>query len=135
MKTIKNQIAKSIIAMTMILTSFAAVAADKPYEKEVQVGINGVFVPGGFDSSSDAYVVVNGIFQNGCYKWSRAEVSNTDEYNHEIKSIASVTQGMCIMVLVPFQKDVRLGKLSSGKHNLKFLNGDGTYLERSLVVE
>jgi hypothetical protein len=39
------------------------------------------------------------------------------------------------MVLIPFQKDVRLGQLPTGKHILKFLNGDGTYLEKSLVVE
>jgi len=39
------------------------------------------------------------------------------------------------MVLVPFTKEIRLGKLQTGKHALRFLNGDGTYLEKSLVVE
>lgn len=114
------------------LGSASAFAAE---ENEVQVGINGVFVPGGFDSSSDAYVVVSGVFQNGCYKWSRAERSTRDQFNHEIRSIAQVTPGMCIMVLVPFQKEVRLGQLPAGKHNLKFVNGDGTYLEKTLLVE
>ena len=123
----------SIIAALML--SVSAFAGEAPAEKEVQIGISGAFVPGGFDSSSEAYVVVNGVFQNGCYRWSRADVKNVDEYNHEIKSMAAVTQGMCIMVLIPFQKDVRLGKLNSGKHNLKFVNGDGTYLEKTLVVE
>jgi hypothetical protein len=46
-----------------------------------------------------------------------------------------VSQGMCLMVLIPFQKDIRLGKLDSGEHQLKFLNGDGTYMERTLKVE
>lgn len=113
----------------------SAIAAEEPKEKEVQVGISGAFIPGGFDSSSDAYVVVNGVFQNGCYRWSRAEVTKVDDYNHEVKSMAIVTPGMCIMVLVPFQKDIRLGHLPSGKHSLKFLNGDGTYLEKTLNVE
>lgn len=122
------------LAVTILMAQFV-VAEQLPAEKEVQIGISGAFVPGGFDSSSDAYVIVNGVFQNGCYKWKRADVSSTGEFTHEIRSIATVTQGMCIMVLIPFQKDVRLGQLPTGKHILKFLNGDGTYLEKSLVVE
>lgn len=106
-----------------------------PQEKEVQIGLSGVYVPGGFDSSSDAFVVVNGIFPNGCYRWSRADVSNVNDFTHEIKSVAAVSQGMCIMVLVPFQKEVRLGKFTSGNHTLRFSNGDGTYFEKTLKVE
>lgn len=110
-------------------------AQQNPQEKEVQIGLSGVYVPGGFDSSSDAFVVVNGIFPNGCYRWSRAEVTNVDDFTHEVKSMAAVSQGMCIMVLVPFQKEVRLGKFPSGNHTLRFANGDGTYFEKNLKVE
>lgn len=109
--------------------------AQNPQEKEVQVGLSGVYVPGGFDSTSDSFVVVNGIFPNGCYKWSRAEITNVDAYTHEIKSMAAVSQGMCIMVLVPFQKEVRLGKFPAGNHTLRFANGDGTYFEKNLRIE
>lgn len=123
----------SLVAV-LFLVNFSHAAID-PAPKEVQVGISGVFVPGGFDSTADAYVVVSGIFQNGCYKWNRAEKNSRDEFTHEIKTIATVTPGMCIMVLIPFQKEVRLGKLSSGEHNLRFLNGDGTYIEKKLLVE
>lgn len=115
------------------MNAFAEQSA--PVEKEVQIGINGVYVPGGFDTASDVFVVVNGIFQNGCYKWKRADVDHKDNFSHEIKSVASVSQGMCLMVLIPFQKEVRLGKFSAGKHTLRFENGDGTYLEKSLIVE
>lgn len=122
-----------LVAVTVLAAQFSF--ADVPAEREVQVGISGAFVPGGFDSASDAYVIVNGVFQNGCYKWKRADINSKDAYTHEIRSIAGVTQGMCIMVLIPFQKDVRLGQLQAGKHTLRFLNGDGTYLEKSMVVE
>lgn len=122
-----------LVAVTVLAAQFSF--AEVPAEREVQVGISGAFVPGGFDSASDAYVIVNGVFQNGCYKWKRADINSKDGYTHEIRSIAAVTQGMCIMVLIPFQKDVRLGQLQSGKHTLRFLNGDGTYLEKSMVVE
>lgn len=104
-------------------------------EKEVTIGISGAYVPAGFDSFSDAYVIVNGVFQNGCYKWKRSEINNIDSHTHEVRSVASVSQGMCLMVLVPFQKEVKLGTLSEGKHLLRFVNGDGTYLEKTMVVE
>ena len=126
---------KFMSIVSVLLFVSPAFTAIKPNEKEVAVGISGVFVPGGFDSASDAYVVVSGVFQNGCYKWSRADRTSRDEFTHEIKSMATVTPGMCIMVLVPFQKEVRLGRLSTGKHTLRFINGDDTYLEKTLNVE
>jgi len=109
--------------------------ADESSQKEVTIGINGAYVPGGFDSHSDTYVVVNGVFQNGCYRWKRADILNKDTYQHEVRSVASVSQGMCLMVLVPFQKEVRLGQMKSGEHTIRFVNGDGTYLEKTMLVE
>ena len=108
---------------------------DEVPSKEVTIGLNDVYVPGGFDSSTVSYVVVSGMFPNGCYKWKGAEVKNTGTYRHEIVSKATVSQGMCLMVLVPFTKDVKLGKLDAGTHVLRFLNGDGTYFEKSLNIE
>lgn len=124
-----------VLSLLLGIGSFANAEDSAPVEREVQIGINGVYVPGGFDSASDVFVVVNGIFQNGCYKWKRADVNHKDGYTHQIKSIASVSEGMCVMVLIPFQKEVRLGKFAPGKHTLRFENGDGTYLEKSMVIE
>lgn len=122
--------------MTIGISTHAALAGEAQQPaKEVTIGINDVFIPGGFDSEADAYVVVNGIFPNGCYRWSGAEVSHVSSFKHEIKSKALVSQGMCIMVLVPFTKEIRLGQLASGEHKLKFVNGDGTYLEKTMKVE
>lgn len=131
-----NKTKKLMISLLMFVGLGVAHAdsGQQPKEKEVQIGISGVFVPGGFDTASDVYVVVNGIFQNGCYKWSRAEVAHQGNY-HEVKSMANVSQGMCIMVLIPFQKEVRLGRFEAGEHKIRFLNGDGTYLEKSVTIE
>lgn len=125
---------RSLMAMVaaLLLVQQSTSAAE---EKEVQIGINGAYIPSGLRADSDAFAVVNGIFQNGCYKWSSAEVSRSDDFNRTIRTFAKVSQGMCIMVLIPFQKEVPLGKLNPGKHTLKFLNGDGTYLEKTFVVE
>ncbi len=134
--TLINRVAAAFV-MTLAFTAINAQAAgsQQPPAKEVTVGINDAYIPGGFDSEADAYVVVNGIFQNGCYHWNGAEVKNVDTYHHEITSKALVSQGLCLMVLIPFQKEVRLGHLASGDHKLKFVNGDGTYLEKTMKVE
>ena len=118
-----------------LLVSATTVFAQEQQFKDVQIGISDAYIPAGFDSDADAYVVTSGVFPNGCYRWKNAEVTHTGAFSHEIKSMASVSQGMCIMVLVPFTKEVRLGKLNTGKHTLRFLNGDGTYLEKSMQVE
>ena len=129
---------KLVSVLLIVLAAWSSFADDSGVvvpDREVQIGLNGVYVPAGQDTRADAYVVVNGVFQNGCYKWSRAETINKDDFNHDVISMAKVTPGMCIMVLIPFQKEVKLGHLKSGKHILKFVNGDGTYLEKTLVVE
>ncbi len=125
------------ILVSVIAIGYATIGSANaaPVSKSVVVPINNVYIPGGFDSEADAYVVVSGIFPNGCYRWKGASIKNNTATEHEITSMASVVQGMCIQVLVPFSKDVRLGKLSTGTHTLKFLGGDGTYMERKLVVE
>ncbi len=102
--------------------------------KDVVVDLNDVFVPGGFSSDADAYVVVNGLFPNGCYRWKGAEVEHEGTV-HKIKPVASVTQGLCIRVLVPFTKEVKLGRLAPGKHTLRFVDSAGNYLEKEMEIE
>jgi hypothetical protein len=124
----------SVCAVASIL-SVGVASANQGMSKEVSINVSDVFVPGGFSSETDAYVVVSGMYPNSCYKWARADVSQAGPMVHEIRSIATVSQTMCLMVLVPYSKEVRLGRLESGDHTLRFLNGDGTYFEKTLTVE
>ena len=125
---------KCILGFLMLVSAPIASASQVP-TKDVIVSVNGVFVPGGFSSESDAYVVLNGMFPNTCYSWDRAEVKNTTTKQHEIAAIAKVTQGTCLMMLVPWTKDVRLGKLERGHHMLRIHTGNGNYFERALEIE
>ena len=135
-KSLKSFSHLALIAVLIAAAPLTAVSKEQPPAvKEVTISVTDAFIPGGFDSEADAYVVVNGLFPNGCYRWKSAEVTSAEPFNHNIRSVASVSQGMCIMVLVPFTKEVRLGKLASGTHTLKFLNGDGTFLQKTLNIE
>lgn len=133
----KRSIFSFVLAAGLLAIPFVnSKASPIPKEVEVTIGVSDAFIPGGFDSDSDAYVVVNGMFPNGCYRWKRADVThNASDKTHEVRSVASVNQGMCIMVLVPFTQEVSLGKMDAGEHKVRFMNGDGTYMEKTLVVE
>ncbi len=104
-------------------------------EREVQVGFSDAFIPSGFDSNSDSFVVASGLFPNGCYRWKESDVRHPSTNVHEIRASATVSQGMCLMVLVPFTKEIHLGKLSIGNHAVRLINGDGTYIEKQLNIE
>jgi hypothetical protein len=125
----------SLLVFVGMVAPLSFASAEAPQTKTVPVGLNNVFVPGGFGPDSDAYVIASGIYPNTCYKWERADVANVDPMTHEIRTYAQVTQSICLMVLVPFSQEIGLGKLASGTHTLRFLSGDGTYFEKTVSVE
>lgn len=122
----------SLVAISMFSGGMIASAQDN---HETIVPVNDVYIPSGFDSSSDAFVVVSGLFPNSCYKLRDGSVTHIGPMLHEVRAKAFVLEGTCLMVLVPFHKEVQLGKLSTGDHTLRFMNGDNTYMDRHLVIE
>ena len=114
--------------------SFSATPGTDP-DREVNIGVASVFVPSGFDSRSDVNVVASGLFPNTCYRWSRAEVTAKDQGIIEVYTKAKVHEGVCLMMLVPFTNEVALGHLGAGEHTVRFMGGDGTYLEKKIVIE
>lgn len=121
----------SIIALLVANSSFA----DESKQVEKVVAINDVLISGSFSTNQEATVVVSGLFPNGCYSWKEDRVEHKSEFLHEVRAIALVYQGMCIMALKPFTKVVGFGQLNSGQHTLRFFNGDGTYQERVIRVD
>jgi len=127
----------TFLTTAIIFSGATALAAPTttPQTKDIAIGVNEVYIPGGLVANSDILVVASGLFPNGCYRWKGATVHHSDDFNHEVQAYATVSQGMCIMVLVPFTKEIPLGKLVKGEHTLKFLNGDGTYLLKTMTIQ
>jgi hypothetical protein len=131
----KSTISK-VITLSFLMFSVSAIANSTPSSKKVTLGLSEVYIPGGFSSTTDAFVIVSGMYPNSCYKWSNAEINHSSSSLHEVRAIADVAQGtMCLMVLIPYQKEVNLGRMQAGEHTLRFVNGDGTYFERTMTVE
>lgn len=103
--------------------------------KEVVITVSDVLAPAKVPSTEDVKVVVSGMFPNSCYNWSRAEVIEKAEGTFHVRAMAMVAQTMCLMMLVPYTKEINLGRLSAGEHTLKFLNADETWFEKRILVE
>jgi hypothetical protein len=129
---------KMIYNALMMLSLFALPAATFAADGDVhekQVGVSDVYVPSNFDSRSEAFVVVNGFFPHSCYKLTEAKVAHVRDNVHEIRLYAEVTEGLCLTVIVPFHKEIQIGKLSVGEHTLRFLSEDGTRMEKKVTIE
>lgn len=120
-----------ILAATMNISG--ARAADGDVHEKI-VTVNDAYVPSGFDTNSDAFVVVNGWFPHSCYKLKSVEVAHVGPFLHQITTKADVTEGLCLSVIIPWHREAQLGKLSAGDHSLHFMNGDGTYMEKHLTI-
>lgn len=121
----------AMAAMTAMIPM--ARAADGDIHEKV-VAASDAYIPSGFDSNSDAFVVVNGWFPHSCYKLKNVDVASIGPFLHEVTTHANVTEGLCLAVIIPWHREVQLGKLSTGDHKLHFMNGDGTYMEKHLTI-
>jgi hypothetical protein len=132
-----KKITIQILMVASAVFAMVAAQADVPQQdliKEVAVGVNGVYIPSGFTSQSNAYVVVNGLFPNGCYSLMEPKIKDVSNFEHEVFTMAKVKQGICLRVLVPFTKEIPFGKLASGVHTFRFIADDGTSVEKTAEI-
>lgn len=124
----------SLLAAVLMSAGFHAKAESVTVEKVITV--NDALVPEFAAKDQDVKVVVSGTFPNSCYRWSRSDVRTHTQSFHVVRALALVTTNTnCLMVLVPFSKEINVGRLSPGEHTLRFLNGDDTWFERKLTVQ
>lgn len=131
--TIKVGIA-FIAAAAMFCSAQAEGGNQNNVIKEIAVSVNGVYIPSGFTTQTETYVVVNGLFPNGCYSLSQPKVKHITTFEHEVMTIAKVRQGICLRVLVPFNQEIPVGRLAEGKHTFRFVADDGTSSEKQLDI-
>jgi hypothetical protein len=125
---------KNASLCAVVLMAGVAVQAEEAKTRSSAVNISTAIIPSGFDNS-EPVAIVSGLFPNSCYKWEKTEVTHVDALTHEVKSFAQIRDGYCLMVMLPFSEEVALGKFETGTHKIKFVNADGSYIEKTLDVE
>lgn len=126
---------KSLIIALMLLGSAGQTVTAEIVTKELPITVSDVLIPSRVSRDTDVNAVVSGMFSNTCYRWSRGEVKKESANRLTIRAYAWVEQTMCLMVLVPYTKEINIGKLPAGEYTLRFINGDDTYFEKTLTVD
>ncbi len=101
------------------VTVHAQPANCEVFPKIVNTKFSQGYIPVGFDTNDNAQIVAEGLFPNTCYKPAGVKV----KVNHDKKEIRLYPQaykydGMCLQMIVPFNKEIDLGLLQVGDYKL-----------------
>jgi hypothetical protein len=121
----------SLFALAALM-AFPAFAQD-PVKKPAT--FNTIYVPKGFDSNDNVQIVGEGMFKNTCYR----PAETTVQVDHEKKTItvgpvAYEYSGMCLQVVLPFDRVLDLGMLKAGTYSV-IQATDGSMLGTVQVAE
>ena len=123
-----------VLLATVLFVSLSLFANERAEEKETYLNFTDVYVQRSRGIVEPHELLLQGMFPNGCHTWMKSEVEHLDEFTHRVRGVSKVKQGMCIMVMVPFTKEVDLGVLKPGTHKVEVINGDGTSIEKEFVL-
>lgn len=109
-------------------------AREDKQESEALLLVTEALIPQGQNARSVAVAEIQGLFPNDCYAFERVDVSSPQDFVHEVRLVATVREGMCLLYVTPFQRQVPLGQLEAGTHLIRFMNPDGTAIERTVDI-
>jgi hypothetical protein len=131
-----------VLIASLMMAHVALAATPNPYDeitdsREVVVNVNEALVPSSVDAyREDVKVQISGFFNNTCYSFNRVMTTQEKSTNtYVVQTVADVQSGHCLMVLVPFMKEVNLGTFEPGVFTIRFMNGDNTFFEKKVVAE
>jgi hypothetical protein len=87
--------------------------------KLVPVAYEKVFVPVGFDNNDNVQIIATGEFVHTCYRQAETKFT-VDETKKVItlEPVAYLYDGLCLQVVLPFERVINLGVLSTGTYTI-----------------
>lgn len=111
-----------ILAALFSLIHFNA-HADGP--GRVGVSFNKVYVPEGFDSNDNVQFVGEGFFANSCYRPAQTNITVNEQTKTIFVSPAAYEyEGLCLQVILPFDRVVDVGILKEGDYTIRRLKSE-----------
>lgn len=107
-----------LIGMTALLGITSGLRADT-LPTTVNVPLDRVFTPIGFDDNDRTQVAVEGLFANTCYRVGPHAVK-VDDVKHtiSIQQQAYYYGGVCLQMMVPFTQVIDIGLLRGGSYTI-----------------
>lgn len=123
--------ALGVLSLFSLLSATPARADLNP--KEVDLAVNAIFVPSGFDDNDEVLVVLDGYLPSACHRLT-SPVVKVDRKSRlvTIAPRAKEFKGVCPDVAVPFTQEVKLGQLDEGNYSV--VSKDGRHRERLVVM-
>lgn len=123
------------LAIIAISFTFQAKAAEDNIPIKVSTSFGKIYVPAGFDNNDNVQIVGEGMFPNTCYRYAKTSV----QVDHAAKTIRLDTvaykyPGVCLQVIVPFDRVVDLGILKEGEYSI-ITNNDNQNVGRVSINE
>lgn len=85
----------------------------------VNAPISRIYTPTGFDDNDNAQVIVEGEFENTCFKVGPVRLKvNREDQVVQFQLMAIQYKGTCLQVKTPFIKTIDLGILPEGKYKV-----------------
>lgn len=117
---------RTTLAIIAIIFTIQAKAEDYTPTK-IQTSFGKVYIPDGFDNNDNVQIAGEGMFPNTCYRYATTSV----QVDHTAKTIRLNTEaykysGMCLQVIVPFDRVVDVGILKEGDYSIITNNDNQT---------
>lgn len=98
----------------------AAMAQTEPHL--LPTHFSAIYAPNGFDSNDNVQLIGEGLFPNTCYRPAPTNVSiDTDRKIISLSPMAYHYNGMCLQVLLPYERVIDLGILKAGTYTVEQL--------------
>jgi len=125
----RSEVLNAVMAMGAVLGVLATPAASADLNRDttpakVAVDLGSAYLPQGFDSNDNVQMVVEGVFENTCYRQAptRAVV---DPISREMKLYpqAYYYDGFCLQMIVPFHQTLDIGLVPAGQYAVMDMSG------------
>lgn len=113
--------------MNLIRITFAIIAiiftiqakAEDSTPTKVPISFGKIYIPDGFDNNDNVQIAGEGMFPNTCYRYATTsvKVDHTAKTIH-LNTVAYKYPGMCLQVMVPFDRVVDVGILKEGDYSI-----------------
>jgi len=125
----------SLVALIFVSYAHAEDTVKKNLPTKVSISFNKIYVPDDFDSNDNVQVIGEGWYANSCFREAETEV----KIDHKSKVIyldpkAYKYDGMCLMLILPFDRVLNLGMLKVGTYTV-FQNNSKSILGQVRIRE
>lgn len=122
-----NLIRTTLAIIAIAFTIQAKAEAEDNTPKTEPISFGKVYIPNGFDNNDNVQITGEGMFPNTCYRYATTSV----QVDHTAKTIRLNTEafkypGMCLQVIVPFDRVVDVGILKEGDYSVITNNDNQT---------